>query len=75
MQGRAECALAKKVTYKVSDSLIYTLQYILSTPINKLYGFTLSDDVMAELRYVADRFRNEYVDKNFKSLEILSTLA
>ncbi|MBQ9279195.1 MAG: DNA repair protein RecO [Lachnospiraceae bacterium] len=70
-----KCALAKKVTYKVSDSLIYTLQYILSTPINKLYGFTLSEEVMGELRYVAERFRNEYVDKKFKSLEILSTLA
>ncbi len=70
-----KCALSLKVTYKVSDSLIYTLQYILSTPVNKLYGFTLSDDVMDELRYVADRFRKEYVDKNFKSLEILSTLA
>ncbi|MBQ9200260.1 MAG: DNA repair protein RecO [Lachnospiraceae bacterium] len=69
-----KCALIKKVTYKVSDSLIYTLQYILSTPVNKLYGFTLSGEVMGELRYVADRFRNEYVDRTFKSLEILSTI-
>ena len=70
-----KCALSLKVTYEVSESLIYTLQYILSKPINKLYGFTLSDEVMAELRYVAERFRSEYVDKNFRSLEILSTLA
>ncbi|MBQ9609081.1 MAG: DNA repair protein RecO [Lachnospiraceae bacterium] len=70
-----KCALELKVTYKVSSPLIYTLQYILSTPVNKLYSFTLSDEVMAEIKYVADKFRTEYVDKNFKSLEILSTLA
>ena len=69
-----KCAMELKVTNKISDSLIYTLQYIVSTPVNKLYGFTLSEDVMAELVFVAERFRNEYVDKKFKSLETLSTL-
>lgn len=69
-----KCALEKKVTYKVSRSLVYTLQYIESAAMNKLYGFTLSNDVMSELCYVVDKFRKEYVDKQFKSLEILSTL-
>lgn len=70
-----KCALKQKLTRKVSSTLIYTLQYILSTPVNKLYGFTLSDDVLQELMWISDRFRKEYIDKNFKSLEILYTLA
>jgi hypothetical protein len=47
----------------------------MSTPVNKLYNFNLSDDAFRELEFVVDRFKKEYVDKAFKSLEILSTLA
>ncbi|MBE5933533.1 MAG: DNA repair protein RecO [Lachnospiraceae bacterium] len=71
----ARCALKYKVNIKVSETLIYTLQYILSSPINKIYGFKLEKDKEEELAWIANRFRCEYVDKNFKSLEILSTLA
>lgn len=69
------CAFKNKVSKKVSATLIYTLQYILSTPVNKLYGFNLSDEALEELICVSDSFIGEYVDKKFKSLEILSTLA
>lgn len=71
----AACALKYKITRKVSDTLIYTLQYILSAPVNKLYGFTLTEEALKELDYVAEHFRQQYVDRNFKSLEILSSLA
>ena len=70
-----DCAKDQKVTYKVSPALIYTLQYIQSTPFNRLYNFNLKDEVFTELKRVADRFRDEYVDKKFKSLEILAGLA
>lgn len=70
-----ECAGKHKVTRDVSETLIYTLQYILSTPINKLYGFKLTDEALAELISISDIFRREYVDRNFKSLEILYSLA
>ncbi len=70
----AECALGNRITKKVSPSLIYTLQYILSSPFNKLYAFKLEDSVKCELDYVAEQFTKEYVDRDFKSLEILSGL-
>lgn len=70
-----KCALQNKVNHKVSPTLVYTLQYILSAPMNKLYGFSLKEDAMQELSCVTGRFRREYIDKEFKSLEILSTLA
>ncbi len=70
----ANCGMEKKLTKKVSDTLIYTLQYILSVPLNKLYSFMLKEDAMQELSFVADRFREEYVDREFKSLAILSGL-
>lgn len=71
----ARCALKFRVNIKVSQTLIYTLQYILSSPLNKIYSFKLDKDKEEELAWVANRFRSEYVDKSFKSLEILDTLA
>lgn len=68
------CGAERKLTRSVSGTLVYTLQYILSSPLNRLYSFSLKDDVMQELSYVADRFREEYVDREFKSLHILSGL-
>ncbi len=70
-----KCALKYKVNIRVSETLVYTLQYILSTPLNKIYSFKLEKDKEEELAWIANRFRCEYVDKNFKSLEILATLA
>lgn len=70
-----KCALKHKINKKVSDTIIYSLQFILSTPVNKLYGFYLTDDTLEELIWISNRFRDSYIDKNFKSLEILSTLA
>ncbi len=70
-----KCAMSGKVTQRVSETLIYTLQYILSTPVNKLYGFNLADEAMKELNFIAEKFRKTYVEKEFKSLEILNSLA
>jgi DNA repair protein RecO (recombination protein O) len=69
------CASKYHISQKISPTLVYTVQYIMSTPVNKLYNFNLSDDAFRELEFVVDRFKKEYVDKAFKSLEILSTLA
>ncbi len=59
---------------ELSDSTIYTLHYIESTPIEKLYTFTVSETVLAELQRIADRYRSRFMDREFKSLEILKTL-
>ncbi len=61
--------------YKVTGTLIYALQYILSSPLNKLFSFTLDEGCMKEISHVAEHFVGRYTEKNFKSLEILSGLA
>ena len=58
----------------VSGSTLYTMQYILATPIESLYTFTVTDHVLAELTRVAEEYRKRFMDRNFKSLEILKTL-
>jgi DNA repair protein RecO (recombination protein O) len=69
-----DCAKKYRVKYEISPTLVYTVQYIISVPVNQLYNFTLKSESFDELVCVVDRFRREYIDKEFKSLDILSTL-
>ena len=55
-------------------STLYTLQYIISSPIEKLYTFVVKGDVMEELEGIVTDYLAEYVGKSFKSLEILETI-
>lgn len=55
----------------VSDSTAYTLQYIVTSSIEKLYTFAVSDEVLEQLRRIMKQYMDTHVDKRFKSLEIL----
>ncbi len=55
----------------VGKSTLYTLQYIVSSPIEKLYTFTVSEEVLRQLCKIMKQYVSMYVDKKFKSLEIL----
>lgn len=56
---------------KVSGSTIYTMQYIITSSVEKLYTFTVSKEVLNELRLCLKEFCKVYIDKEFKSLEML----
>lgn len=58
----------------LDDSTLYSMQYIEASTIGKLYTFTVNEKVLGELEKAADRLMEIYVDKRFKSLEILETL-
>lgn len=70
----ADCAKKLNLTYKISSTLVYTLQFIQSAPLGELFSFSLSEEALKELISITDSFLNEYIDKKFKSLEILSSL-
>lgn len=67
----SECASAAKDMVELNTSTFYTMQYIISSPIGKLYGFTVTDEVLSELAMVMGRWRTRYIDKQFKSLEFI----
>ena len=52
-------------------STLYTMQYIISADIKKLYNFSVTDEVLTELTMVMGRWMAKCVDKKFKSLELL----
>lgn len=58
-------------TEKYQESTVYTVSYIVNTPVEKLYTFIVTDSVLMELKEIADSFRLKFIDRKFKSLEIL----
>ncbi|MGN0299485.1 MAG: DNA repair protein RecO [Lachnospiraceae bacterium] len=59
----------------ISQGCIYTLQYIATAPLTKLYTFQTTDEVFQQLQKVVDSCRKRYVDGSFTSLSILNGLA
>ncbi len=57
----------------LNQSTLYSMQYIESSQIEKLYTFVVKENVLEELARVM-KYTDVYVDKRFKSLEILETL-
>ena len=59
---------------ELEPGTVYTLQYIMSSPVEKLYTFTVSDSVLTQLQQVAEAYMKKFVGHEFKSLEVLQTL-
>lgn len=59
---------------ELEESTVYALQYIAVSPVERLYTFTVTDTVLAQLQDVAARYMKRFVGRNFKSLEVLQTL-
>ena len=61
--------------FYVSSSTLYTMQYIITAPIERLYTFNVSDSVLHELQKIMMHYIYEHIDRPFKSLEILEIMA
>lgn len=59
---------------RLQQSTVFTMQYVIASPVEKLYTFTVSPEVFREFSHIQERLRRTYVDKKFKTLEILETL-
>lgn len=56
----------------ISDSCKYAINFIVNTPVEKLYTFSVNSDVLAELEKISARYLKMIVDRKFKSLELLN---
>lgn len=75
--GGIVCEACRRTTgdaMKISSSTLYTLQYIVHSPVEKLYNFTVSPEVLSELCKVITNYRKEYVGHEMKSLEMLEVI-
>lgn len=70
----AECEKRNSQYINVNDSTIYTMQYIITSTIEKLYTFTVNDEVLMELKNCMDSYREYNIDRKIKSLDLLNKL-
>ena len=57
----------------LSTSARYALDYIAMSPLERLYTFTVTEDVLDEISAVSEEYRKKFVDRPMKSLEMLKT--
>lgn len=67
-----ECRGENQDAIRIEESTMYTMQYIISSSIEKLYCFTVSDRVLVELQRLMSDYLRVYAGHSFKSLKILS---
>lgn len=70
----SECVNGIKDARPISATALYVLQYIVCSPIEKLYTFTLKPEAVKETGKWMERYMDRYTDKRFKSLEILKIM-
>jgi len=70
----SECMKDVRDGMSLDPSTLYSMQYIETSTIEKLYTFNVTEKVLTELENVMSRMTDIYVGKRFKSLEILETL-
>ena len=76
-KGGLVCEACSREVYdgmRLHTSTLYAMQYVAGTAVEKLYTFTLKEEVLREFGKVMERWMDVYVEKRFKSLEVLETI-
>ena len=74
MQINGEFPFSAAEDESISETARYTISFILNTPLQKLYTFTVTQEVLGELAGIQDRIRVTTLDRKMKSLEMLQGL-
>lgn len=69
-----KCLKRAPKAFKISDGALYTIRYILSSGISKVYNFKLDDRLLNEVDKISTDYLQKNVDRNFKSLDILKEI-
>lgn len=59
---------------RLNDSTLYAWQYVLAAPVESLYTFTLTDQVLGEFVRCVEQNKERFIDKMFHSLDILNAV-
>lgn len=60
--------------WDLDESTAYAVNFIVESPVEKLFTFRVSSSVLAELERLARYYCDKVLDHEFKSLEVLETL-
>lgn len=69
-----ECGHTEGVI-RLDASTLYTLQYIITSSIEKLYTFQVSGQVLNALERILKSYLDTHIDRKFKSLKVLEEIS
>ncbi len=55
----------------ISESALYAMQFVITAPVEKLYTFTVSQEVLLTLERILNEYMKHTLDRRFRSLQIL----
>ena len=70
----SQCVGNTADSVRISSAAWYAMKYMIGAPLEKLYGFTVKEEVLIELEQVIHTYMSRNTDKRFKSLEILEMM-
>jgi len=65
----------EKPPVETGESAAYAWQYVLTSPLGKLFGFTLNEPALTEFCRAVEILRRRMIEVKFHSLEILESLS
>lgn len=65
---------SEKLPFEVNNATLYTMEFIITTPPERLYTFNVVPEILAELSRCVDFFLKQYIEKEFRSLKVLESL-
>lgn len=57
--------------YRLTESVLYTMQYVISARIEKLYTFAVSEEVLVTLQKIMKDYFLQYMGHTFKTLKVI----
>lgn len=66
-----DASLARLYPLVLSNDALYSLQYILSAPLERLYSFVVTPEVQKELEHFMKGYLGRYLPHHFKALEFM----
>ena len=68
------CGKKTEDAWCIEESTLYTMQFVCSVTVAKLYTFQVSDVVLIELQRILRSYMGNYVNHQFKSLKIIEEM-
>lgn len=69
-----ESCMAPEDAEPIQESTLYAMQFIIATPVEKLYTFRLSEGILTELEGIMKKYMDYYVHHTFRSLGVWENL-
>lgn len=58
----------------LDEAGLYTVDFIINTPVEKLFTFAVSDKVLIQLTKAVEENKMRYIDRQFKSEQVLNSI-